>query len=165
MTNAMVRVALSGALLAAAPFSTAWSTEWSTEALSAQALSPAIAAERVQVLQLEQCQVQRDVRTLPSAGSSERENAIRALRETKDQMHARLVGLEARMDASPALRAVSDVIRESRLKEKLLFSRGTIEHWDDRSERRIEWIIQEDLAQVRRALAPGATPVECAAPA
>jgi hypothetical protein len=67
------------------------------------------------------------------------------------------------LDTSPALQAVSDVIGESQLKEKLLFSRGAIEQWDDGSERRIERIIQEDLARVRRALAPDA-PVECAVP-
>ena len=155
MTNALVRVAFSGALLAAAPL-------FATASLTAQTLSSAIAAERLQVLQLEQCQVQRDVRAMPSAGGPEREDAIRVLREIKDRMHAELLGLEARMDASPALQVASDAIRESRLKEKLLFSRGTVEQWDDGSELRIESIIQQDLAQIRTQLAPGAAPVQCA---
>jgi hypothetical protein len=157
MTNTLVRVGFAGILLVAAP-------ALFTESLTAQAISPALAAERVQVLQLEQCQVQRDVRAMPRDRGPAREDAIRALRETKDRMHAQLVGLEAGMDASPELQAAFDAIRESRLTEKLLFSRGTIEQWDDGSELRVESIIQQDLARVRGELAPGAAPVQCAAP-
>jgi hypothetical protein len=161
MTNALVRAALAGALLAAAPLS----PTVCLASLIAQTISADLAAERVQVLQLEQCQVQRDVRAMRRAGGPEPQEAIRVLQETKERMHAQLLGLGARMDASPALQTASEVIRESRLEEKLLFSLGTVEQWADGSELRIEAMIQEDLAQIRSRLAPGAAPVQCASPA
>lgn len=130
--------------------------------LTAQELARSVAAQRIELLQVQQCLVQMDVAVLPRTSGPERDQALQTLRETKNRMHEQLVALEGQLGVAQELEPAASRLRESRLAEKLIFSRGTIEQWDDGSVRRLEAIIQQDLAAVRRELAPGARPVECA---
>jgi hypothetical protein len=136
----------------------------SPTSILAQQLERSVAIDQVQALRVQQCAVQAAVRSLPSEPSPARDAAIQQLRETKTEMSARIAALEAQMAVAPELQAAANTIREARLVEKLDFSLGTIEHWDDGSENRLEAIIQGDLGTVGGALAP-ATTFECPAPA
>jgi hypothetical protein len=131
--------------------------------LHAQQLERSAAIDLVQALRVQQCAVQAAVRSIPGEPGPARDVALQQLRETKSEMAAQLAELEARMDLTPELRSASNTIRESRLQDKLDFSRGTIEHWDDGSENRIEAIIQSDLGAVRDVLTPTTT-FACPAP-
>jgi len=131
--------------------------------LEARQLTATEGALRIGALQQQQCRVQLDVFGLRSTSIEGRVQAIAALRETKTRMHAELSALEAEIGATPALQMASEALRASRLAEKILYSQGTIEQWTDSSERRLERIIQEDLAAVRAALLPTAPAVTCGA--
>lgn len=128
--------------------------------VAAQELTATQGARRIEALQLQQCLVQQEVRGLRSAGA-DRDQAIAVLRDTKNRMHAELSALEAEMGMTPTLQVASDALRDLRLAEKILYTQGTIEHWDDGSERTIEAVIQGDLAAVRATLLPTASPVTC----
>jgi hypothetical protein len=132
-----------------------------TVSLPAQELTRSVAAQRVELLQVQQCLVQLDVATIPEAPSPDRDEAVQILRETKNRMYEQLVVLERQLSLVQELAPTADAMRESRLIERLLYTRGTVEDWTDGSELRIEALIQRDLADLRRELAPDARPVEC----
>jgi len=121
------------------------------------------AINQVQQLQEQQRDVQRQVREIPTSGA-ERSRAIEQLRERKDQMTEAVSELERELDRSAtsssadnpeAARALQDGanhIRESKLKEKLQYSRGTIEQWDPQSAVTLELTIEADLQALRDEL-------------
>jgi hypothetical protein len=121
------------------------------------------AIERVEELQQQQREVQREVRELPATGA-ERTETIDRLRERKDQMTETVQQLERELDqaasnsradnpaAARTLQEAAKQIRESKLKEKLQFSRGTIEQWDPQSAVTLELDIESDLQALRDQL-------------
>lgn len=135
------------------------------EARSRRARRDAEAAiQRVEELQRRQREVQGRVRDLPRDRGSERNQEIERLRERKDQMTEAVRDLEAGLDRAAAgnraenpaaareLQEAADQIRESKLKEKLLYSRGTIEQWDPESASTLEMDIEADLQALRDRL-------------
>src|SRR5690606_13054718 len=108
------------------------------------------AVERVQELQRQQREMVGDVRELPAQRSPERTEQISELRERKDQMLEAVANLErdldrsastARADNPEAARSLQDaanLIRESNLRERLSYSRGTIEQWDPQTATTLE---------------------------
>ncbi len=121
------------------------------------------AIERVEELQRQQREVQREVRGLPATGA-ERAETINRLRERKDQMTETVKDLERELDqaasnsradnpgAARALQDAATQIRESKLKEKLRYSRGTIEQWEPQSAVILELDIESDLQALRDQL-------------
>lgn len=121
------------------------------------------ALRQVDELTRQQREVQRDVRQLPESGPS-RATEIARLRERKDQMTEAVQGLERELDraasvaraeqpeAARALQDAAEQIRESKLKEKLQYSRGTIEQWDPQSATTLEMNIEADLHALRERL-------------
>jgi chemotaxis protein histidine kinase CheA len=121
------------------------------------------AIERVAELQQQQRDVQRRVREMPTSGQ-ERTETINQLRERKDQMTEAVQALERELDQSASgsradnpeaareLQGAADQIRESKLKEKLQYSRGTIEQWDPQSAVTLELNIEADLQALRDQL-------------
>lgn len=115
------------------------------------------ALEQVEELQAQQREVQRDVRGLPTENGPERQSEIARLRERKDQMNDVVQNLERQLDAAASggradnpqaareLAKAANQIRESKLKEKLQYSRGTIEQWDPQSAVTLELQIEGDL--------------------
>jgi hypothetical protein len=118
------------------------------------------ALRRVDELQRQQRDVQQEVRNIPEAGPARRE-AIDRLRERKNQMTETVRQLEQDLDqaassvqeenteAARRLQAGANHIRESSLKEKLQYSRGTIEMWDPQSALTLELGIEGDLQALR----------------
>ncbi|MDZ7780996.1 MAG: DUF4175 family protein [Gemmatimonadota bacterium] len=121
------------------------------------------ALRQVDELQRQQREVQRAVRDLPSGGEERRE-VVDRLRERKNQMTDAVRQLEQELDRSASsaqqenpqaarkLQAGADRIRESSLKEKLQYSRGTIVQWDPESALTLELGIEGDLEDVREEL-------------
>jgi hypothetical protein len=121
------------------------------------------ALRQVDELARQQREVQRDVRELPQSGA-ERTEQISRLRERKDQMTDAVSGLERQLDRSASvaraeqpeaarkLQEAADQIRESKLKEKLQYSRGTIEQWDPQTATTLEMNIEADLQTLRDKL-------------
>jgi hypothetical protein len=121
------------------------------------------AIQQVAELQRQQREVQRDVRGLPTSGA-ERAEAIDRLRERKNQMTETVQELERNLDQAAAnsradnpeagreLQQAATQIRESKLKEKLQYSRGTIEQWDPQSAVTLELEIEGDLQALRDQL-------------
>lgn len=121
------------------------------------------ALRQVDELVRQQREVTSDVRDMPQAGQ-ERRDVISRLRERKDQMTEAVSELERQLDrasqsaardqpeAGRALREAADQIRESKLKEKLQYSRGTIEQWDPASAATLELNIEADLQALRDQL-------------
>jgi cytochrome c biogenesis protein CcdA len=122
------------------------------------------ALERVDELARQQREMQRDVRELPTDRGPERSDRIDLLRERKDQMTEAVSEVERELDrassvasgeqpeAARKLKAAAEQIRESKLKEKLQFSRGTIEQWDPESAVTMELNIEADLQALRDRL-------------
>ena len=118
----------------------------------------------VEELQRQQREVQRDVRELPRERGPERQGEIDRLRDRKNQMHEVVQNLERRLDeasrsagrdnpqAARELGDAADEIRESKLKEKLQYTRGTIEQWDPESAVTMELQIEGDLQMLRDRL-------------
>ena len=118
------------------------------------------ALRQVDELAQQQRDVQRDVRELPRTGP-ERSQEIARLRERKDQMTGAVADLERELDraasvaraeqpdAARELQGAADQIRESKLKEKLQYSRGTIEQWDPEQATTLEMNIEADLQSLR----------------
>ena len=118
----------------------------------------------VEELQQQQREVQRDVRDLPTERGPERQAEIDRLRERKEQMNDVVQDLEQRLDgaassgqadnpeAARALAEAATQIRESKLKEKLQYTRGTIEQWDPESAVTMELQIEGDLQALRDQL-------------
>ncbi len=110
---------------------------------------------------------QRDVtgavRDLPAQGP-ERADAVDRLRQRKDQMTETASELERQLDRAAAvaraeqpdaareLGAAADRIRESKLKEKLQYSKGTIEQWSKEQATTLELNIEADLQGLRDQL-------------
>ncbi|MEX2470575.1 MAG: DUF4175 family protein, partial [Gemmatimonadota bacterium] len=121
------------------------------------------AMRRVDELQRQQREVQGDVRELPASGPDRRE-AINQLRERKNQMTEAVSQLEQDLDqaassaqaenpqAARRLQEGANQIRENSLKEKLQYSRGTIEQWDPQSALTLELTIEGDLQTLRDEL-------------
>ena len=122
------------------------------------------AIAQVEELQQQQRDVQRDVRELPVERGPERQSQIDRLRERKDQMNEVVENLERQLDAAASngradnpqaareLADAADQIRESKLKEKLQYSRGTVEQWDPQSAVTMELQIEGDLQALRDQL-------------
>ncbi len=121
------------------------------------------ALRQVDELARQQRKVQRDVRELPEEGAA-RSREIDRLRERKDQMTEAVAGLERELDraasvaraeqpeAARELQEAADHIRESKLKEKLQYSKGTIEQWEPESATTLEMNIEADLQALRDRL-------------
>ena len=121
------------------------------------------ALQQVEELQRQQRDVQRDVRELPERGP-ERSEQIQQLRERKNQMTEAVQNLERELDqaasngqadnpqAARELQDAANLIRESKLKEKLQYSRGTIEQWDPQSAVTLELDIEADLQELHDQL-------------
>ncbi|HSM61668.1 MAG TPA: DUF4175 family protein [Longimicrobiales bacterium] len=121
------------------------------------------ALRQVDELARQQRDVQREVRDLPGSGS-ERAQRIQRLRERKDQMTEAVQELERELDrassvargeqpdAARELKGAADQIRESKLKEKLQYSRGTIEQWAPEQANTLELNIEADLQALRERL-------------
>jgi chromosome segregation ATPase len=121
------------------------------------------ALRQVDELARQQRDVQSQVRELPESGA-ERADQISRLRERKDQMTEAVSDLERELDRSASVargeqpeaarkfQEAADQIRESKLKEKLQFSRGTIEQWDAASATTLELNIEADLQALRERL-------------
>jgi hypothetical protein len=121
------------------------------------------ALRQVDELARQQRDVQNEVRDLPESGA-ERADQISRLRERKDQMTDAVSELERELDRSASVargeqpeaarkfQEAADQIRESKLKEKLQFSRGTIEQWDPASATTLEMNIEADLHALRERL-------------
>ena len=122
------------------------------------------AASRVEELQRQQREVLNRVREMPRDLGEERAREIDDLRERKNQMTEAVQGLESALDraaagnraenpeAARALQESANHIRESKLKEKLQYSRGTIEQWDPESAATLEMDIESDLQALRDQL-------------
>ena len=138
------------------------------EARSERAQRDAEAAmEQVAELQRQQREMVGDVRSLPTERGLQRTQEIEQLREQKDQMHEAVQNLERELDraassgradnpeAARNLQEASNLIRESKLKEALQYSRGTIEQWDPQSavtmELNIEGYLQDLQDQLEQA--------------
>jgi Domain of unknown function (DUF4175) len=121
------------------------------------------AMRRVEELQRQQRAVQRQVRELPGPGAARNEQ-IGRLRERKDQMTEAVRDIERALDraagsgrsenpkAARALQEAANQIRESKLKEKLQYSRGTIEQRDPETAATLEMAIEGDLQALRDQL-------------
>jgi len=124
--------------------------------LDGLALVPVGAIERVESLLANQGRIVREVSALPLE-REERRRRAEPLRARKELMFHSLAGLEREMDrfvsggAPEGLEAglgrsrASDLIRDSKLKEKVIYSRGTIEEWDPESAVTLEATIESDL--------------------
>ncbi len=121
------------------------------------------AIQQVAELQRQQREVQRDVRGLPTSGA-ERAEAIDRLRERKNQMTETVQELERNLDQAAAnsradnpeagreLQQAATHIRESKLKETLQYSSGTIAQSDPQSAVTLELEIEGDLQALRDQL-------------
>jgi hypothetical protein len=122
------------------------------------------AMERVAELQSEQRQIQRDVRNMPTERGAERTRQIEQLQEQKTQMEAEVQQLErdldqsassARTDNPEAARGMSsaaNMIRATELREKIRYSRNTVEQWDPESAVTLELNIEADIQAIRDQL-------------
>jgi hypothetical protein len=91
------------------------------------------------------------------------------LQERKDQMtdavadlerqldRAAQVAQEGQPDAARKLKDAADQIRESKLKEKLQYSKGTIEQWDPATATTLEMTIESDLQDLHDRLGDART--------
>jgi hypothetical protein len=125
------------------------------------------AMRRVDNLARQQRDVTSDVRNL-SEGGQDRADEIDRLQERKDEMTDAVQGIERDLDrassvargeqpdAAGKLKQAAEQIRESKLKEKLQFSKGTIEQWDKDQATTLELNIEADLQALRDRLADAA---------
>ncbi len=123
------------------------------------------ALRQVDELARQQRDMQRQVRDLsPDPRASGRQEAVQRLQERKEQMHEAVQQLERGLDDAAAasraeqaeaareLKAAADQIRESKLKEKIQYSRGTIQQWTPESASTLEMDIEADLQGLREQL-------------
>jgi hypothetical protein len=122
------------------------------------------ALQQVEELQRQQRDVISDVRELPLERGAERSQQLEQLRERKDQMHEAVQNLERDLDrsastaradnpqAARALQEAANLIRESKVREKLQYSRATIEQWDPQTATTLELNIEADLQALRDQL-------------
>ena len=121
------------------------------------------ALRQVEELTRQQREVQREVRELPASPTARRESVER-LRERKDQMTEAVQELERELDDAAAearadppeaareLKKAANGIREDKLKEKLQYSKGTIQQWDPESATTLEMNIEADLRDLQEQL-------------
>jgi hypothetical protein len=107
--------------------------------------------------------VEQDVRNLPESGQG-RADALSRLRDRKDQMTGAVSDLEKQLDraatvsrgqqpkAAQKLADAANQIRDSKLKEKIQYSRGTIEQYDRESALTFELGIEGDIQALRDKL-------------
>ncbi len=119
------------------------------------------AIEHLETIQGQHRDVLGLVRALPMERGGERTRAIESIRAQKDQMHDAVQHLErdlrratgsmpvADPEATLALLNAANMIRDSKLEEKLLYSRGTVEQWDPQSALTLELNIEGDLRSIR----------------
>jgi hypothetical protein len=112
--------------------------------------------EEVEALRDRHRQVQRRVSNLPLVRSADAHSEeITELRATKGVMIEAVQNLERELDRAARHAQVqgfglaAELIRESDLKEKIRYSRGTIEQWDPGSAMALERDIEADLQAVR----------------
>ncbi|MGD2047094.1 MAG: hypothetical protein PVH96_12850, partial [Gemmatimonadota bacterium] len=122
------------------------------------------ALDRIAEMQQEQRQIQRDVRDMPTERGQERTDEIERLRERKDQMEQEVGQLERDLDdaassaradnpdAARDMQAAANMIRETELRQKIRYSRNTIEQWDPESATTLELNIEADLQSLRDRL-------------
>jgi hypothetical protein len=111
----------------------------------------------------QQRDVEENVRELPQSGQG-RSDALTRLRERKDQMTGAVSDLEQALDraasvsrgeqpdAAQKLQEAADHIRNSKLKEKIQYSKGTIEQYDPESALTLELGIEGDIQALRQKL-------------
>ncbi|MEQ9398861.1 MAG: DUF4175 family protein [Longimicrobiales bacterium] len=121
------------------------------------------ALRQVADLTRQQRDVQRDVRELPASGQ-ERADQLRQLIERKNQMTEAVQNLERQLDRAARdaqadnpesarnLKAAADEIRESKLKEKIQYSRGQIQARDPQTASILEIDIEGDLRNLQEHL-------------
>jgi len=121
------------------------------------------ARERAADLVRQQRAVEDAVRRLPPDGAG-RTEGVQRLRERKDRMTAEAQEMERSLDraaqgtradqpgAAQELAGAADHIRESKLKEKLQYSRGTIETYDAETAMTLELSIEGDLQALKERL-------------
>ena len=120
----------------------------------------AMVSEGFYALLVEQMALREQLGQL-SESSAERIAHLQPLRERKDQMHAVLLDLEQDLGeladregqadhprVAIALREAQKLIGESKLGEKILYSRGTIEQWDLQSAATLELSIEDDIRSI-----------------
>lgn len=122
------------------------------------------ALRTVEDLARQQRDVTSDVRDLPEGGAA-RQGAVERLQQRKDQMTDDAADLERQLDraasvaraeqpdAARKLQEAADQIRESKLKEKLQYSKGTIRDWSNEQATTLELNIEADLQALRDKLA------------
>ncbi len=122
------------------------------------------AIANVEELQRQQREMISDVRDLPRERGPERQRDIDRLREQKEQMNDAVAELERGLfdaasagqadnpEAARRLQEAAKQIGESKLKEKLQYTRGTIEQWDPESAVTMELQIEGDLQSLRDQL-------------
>ncbi len=112
-------------------------------------------------LLVEQIELRERVGQLPEEVSAERVVQLKQFREQKDQMHQTLLELEQDLGqltdrwrqadyhlVAIALRDAHRLIGESKIGEKILYSRGTIEQWDPQSAATLELSIENDIRSI-----------------
>jgi hypothetical protein len=139
-------------------------------AVQSQQIDAAAASVRIMDLQWQQCEVHGDARRMLDLTGEARQEEIQRLRQIKEALHADIALLETELDlavaASPAgdaaLEAAASLIETSKLKQALLYSRGSLEVWGLVSIDMMEEGIQDRLQAVRAALGqPVSSPVVC----
>jgi len=111
----------------------------------------------------QQRDVEQNVRDLPQSGEG-RADAVAGLRERKNQMTGAVSDLEQELDraasvsrgeqpeAAQKLQEAADQIRNSKLKEKIQYSRGTVEQSDPETALTMELGIEGDIQALRQKL-------------
>ncbi len=127
----------------------------------AQQLTPLLAAQRVEALEQQQCQIQRDIRVIPDGPGAQLAAETATVRQLKGQMFAELVGLEAQMDVIQELQSASTMIREKHVKEIVRYSANSIGRWTNDGQQVLEAEIQQLLGELRVAVAAEQSPVQC----
>lgn len=119
------------------------------------------AVNRIQDLAEQQRQVRRDVETMPVAG--DRAERLRRLADRKESMESEVADIERELDrasreasrdpeqreAARALEEAANWIRDSKLKEKIRYTRAVIQNRPDQTTRPLETDIEGDLERLR----------------
>ena len=152
-----VSALLSSALVLAPSPKTLWSADVQRASLKV--------SEGFGALLVDQIELRERIGRLPAEGSAERVVQLEQFRERKDQMHQTLLELgqdlsqvtdrERQADdhlVPAALRDAQRMIGQSKLGEKILYSRGTIEQWDPESAATLELSIENDIRSILERL-------------
>lgn len=131
------------------------------------------ALDRVERLRAEQAEVQADLRALGQSGASRGERAAR-LMDRKEEQATELADIERQLDRTAAdfrrerpeaareVQEAADTIRDSKLKEKIRYSKGLVRSAPPEAAANFEEQIGADLAaleaELREALSAAGTP-------